>query len=95
VRIVLIGNIGMTVHPIHTAEQLATHLRALRRRLGLTQAELGVRLGVEQARVAKIERNPGSISVDQLLQLLTALEVRLLLETPDGPGRASTAKVEW
>jgi HTH-type transcriptional regulator/antitoxin HipB len=85
----------MTAHPIQTAEQLSTHLRSLRRRLKLTQAELGVRLGVEQARVAKIERSPGSISVDQLLQVLTALEARLLLETPNAPGRVSAAKVEW
>lgn len=57
-KIVPIRNIVMAAHPIQTAEQLSTHLRSLRRRLKLTQAELGVRLGVEQARVAKIERNP-------------------------------------
>jgi HTH-type transcriptional regulator/antitoxin HipB len=74
----------MTASPVQTAEQLATHLRSLRRRLKLTQSELGVRLGVEQARIGKIERNPGSISVDQLLQLLAALEARLLLESKGG-----------
>lgn len=87
----------MAAFPIQTAEQLSTHLRSLRRRLKLSQAELGVRLGVAQARVGKIERNPGSISVDQLLQVLAALEARLLLEAPNARGRASpaTAKVEW
>lgn len=83
--------------PIQTSKQLSNHLRSLRKRLKLTQAELGVRLGVEQARIGKIERNPGSISVDQLLQLLTALNARLLLEPRNTRVRVTpaTAKVEW
>ena len=95
--IVPIRIVAMTAFPIQTAEQLSTHLRSLRRRLKLSQAELGVRLGVAQARVGKIERNPGSVSVDQLLQLLAALEARLLPETPEARARVSpgTAKVEW
>ena len=71
--------------PIQTMQQLSIHLRSLRKRLGLTQAQLGTRLGVEQARIGKIERNPGSISVEQLLQLLTVLESELLI-------RAKTTK---
>lgn len=96
-KIVLIGMVLMAVFPIQTAEQLSTHLRSLRRRLQLTQAELGLRLGVEQARIGKIERNPGSISVDQLLQLLAALDTRLLLESRDARAKVTpgTAKVEW
>ena len=35
--------------PLQTIQQLSSHLRSLRRRLGLTQAQLGGRLGVEQA----------------------------------------------
>lgn len=87
----------MTAFHIQTSEQLSTHLRSLRKRLKLTQAELGVRLGVEQARIGKIERNPGSISIDQLLQLLVALDARLLLDYRDAHGRVTpgTAKVEW
>lgn len=58
---------------IQTPPQLSAHLRSLRKAAGLTQAELGVRLGIEQARVAKIERNPGSVSFEQLLAVLNAL----------------------
>jgi HTH-type transcriptional regulator/antitoxin HipB len=81
---------------IQTIQQLSIHLRSLRKRLGLTQAQLGTRLGVEQARVGKIERNPGSISVEQLLQLLTVLESELLVRPKTTKLRATTdQKVGW
>lgn len=85
----------MSDFPIQTGKQLSTHLRALRKNLDLTQAQLGVRLGVEQARIGKIERNPGSISVDQLLELLAALEANLLLRPKTRTRAAADRKVEW
>jgi len=45
----------------------------------LSQAELGSRLGVGQTRVARIEGNPTAVSVEQLLEVLGALGVRLVL----------------
>lgn len=66
-------------YTIQLPSQLATHLRALRKAKGLSQAQLGELLGTDQTRIAKIERNPTSISVDQLLKILTALGVRLVL----------------
>lgn len=64
---------------IQAASQLSAHLKSLRKALGLTQSELGQRIGVKQVRVADIERNPGAVSVDQLLEVLHALDARLLL----------------
>lgn len=82
--------------PIQTTQQLTSHLRSLRKRLGLTQAELGLRLGVEQARIGKIERNPGSISVEQLLHLLTVLESELLVRAKETKSRVSADhKAVW
>lgn len=66
-------------YPIQTPGQLAAHLRAFRQAKGLTQATLGQALGVGQARVARIEGNPTSISVDQFLQLLSALGLQMVL----------------
>jgi HTH-type transcriptional regulator / antitoxin HipB len=84
----------MQDYPIQNSKQLASHLRSLRKSLGLTQAQLGMRLGIEQARVAKIERNPGSISVDQLLEILTALQTTAFIQrktrTP-----SSNVRVSW
>ena len=65
--------------PLQTADQLSVHIRSLRKLRGLTQAQLGARIGVKQVRVADIEHNPGSISVEQLLQVLHALDARLQL----------------
>jgi HTH-type transcriptional regulator / antitoxin HipB len=67
---------------IKFADQLAAHLKSLRKARGLTQAQLGERLGVKQVRMGEIEKNPGSISVEQLMRLLTALEIELHLVEP-------------
>lgn len=81
--------------PLQTPQQLSSHIRSLRKRLGLTQAELGARLGVEQARIGKIERNPGSISVEQLLQLLTVLEAEVLIRPRDPDTRVAEPRTVW
>jgi len=66
-------------YAIHLSTQLREHLRALRKKRGLTQAALGRLLGVGQARVAEIENNPGVVSVDQLIRVLSALQTALVL----------------
>jgi HTH-type transcriptional regulator/antitoxin HipB len=64
---------------IQTPAQLSVHLRALRQAKGLSQAALGKVLGVGQARIARIEADPTSISVAQLLKLLSPLGVQMSL----------------
>lgn len=65
--------------PIQTSAQLSVHLKSLRKARGLTQTALGERIGVKQVRMADIENAPGAVSLDQLLQVLHALNARLLL----------------
>ncbi|MBZ8142367.1 transcriptional regulator [Rubrivivax gelatinosus] len=67
-------------YPVHLSNQLPQYLRSLRKSRGLTQTELARRLGVVQSRVADIERDPGSVSVEQLLQLLSILGAQLLIQ---------------
>lgn len=78
-------------YPIQTPPQLSTHLRALRKARGLSQAELGSRLGVGQTRIARIEGNPMAVSVEQLIEVLGALGVRLVLQDirPSQPERSA------
>ena len=64
---------------IHLTSQLREHLRALRKARGLTQTALGRLLGIGQARVAEIENNPGVVSVDQLMKVLSTLRASLVL----------------
>lgn len=75
--------------PLQIPTQLTTHLKSLRKAKGLTQAALGERIGVKQVRVADIERNPGAVSVGQLMQVLHALDARLLIEKIEPPAASS------
>ncbi len=56
-----------TTHPLLTATQLGLLLRAARKRRGLTQAEVGARLGLSQNRVSHLEGHADELSVKQLL----------------------------
>lgn len=79
---------------ISTAEQLSTHFKSLRKAKGWSQADLGKRIGLKQARVAQIEGDPGSISVDKLFQVLHALEADFVIETRDSePQQISASPV--
>jgi len=65
---------------LQTPGQLSDHLRSFRKARGLTQAALGRLVGLDQTRIAKIERDPRLVSVGQLLKLLAVLHVRVLLQ---------------
>ena len=67
-------------YTIQIPSQLSSHLRALRKTKGLSQADLGARLCLSQTRIARIEGDPMSISVEQLLRVLSALSVHVTLE---------------
>lgn len=69
-------------YPVQLTNQLPQLLKSLRKLRGLTQTELARRLGVGQSRVADIERDPGSISVEQLMQLLSILGAGLVIQAP-------------
>lgn len=75
-------------YPLRIADQLKPHLRALRKSRGLTQAQLGARVGVKQARIAEIEANPGAVSLGQLTQVLAALGATLHLHAFDASAAA-------
>jgi HTH-type transcriptional regulator / antitoxin HipB len=76
-------------YPIQSPGQLSAHLRSLRKARGLNQVQLGAALGVGQARVARIERDPAAVSVEQFLDLLGALGVQMVLRAT-GPRATAT-----
>jgi HTH-type transcriptional regulator / antitoxin HipB len=82
---------------LQTPAQLSNHLRSFRKARGLSQAALGELLGVDQTRIAKIERDPRRVAVGQLLKLLTALHVRVLLEPASGkpPSAVRERPTDW
>lgn len=68
-------------YSIQSPGQLSAHLRSLRKARGLNQVQLGAVLGVGQARIARIERDPTAVSVEQFLNLLGALGVQMVLRS--------------
>jgi HTH-type transcriptional regulator / antitoxin HipB len=69
-------------YAVDTPQQLRTILRSLRQASGLTQAQLGARLGVTQKRIARIEAAPEVTAYDQIARMVTAMGYRLLIEKP-------------
>jgi HTH-type transcriptional regulator/antitoxin HipB len=71
---------------LHLPQQLTLHMKSLRRVAGLTQSDLARLLCLSRARVSEIERDPASISVGQLVEVLRVLDVQLVLRANDMPG---------
>jgi HTH-type transcriptional regulator / antitoxin HipB len=84
-------------YQILTTAQLSSHLRSLRKAQNLTQTQLGLRVGLSQSRIGKMERNPAQVSVGELVKILTALDVRIVLrEAPAKPPFGPTNdKTDW
>ncbi|MCE2660936.1 MAG: helix-turn-helix domain-containing protein [Rubrivivax sp.] len=91
--------------PLLTATQLGQLLRAARKQRGLTQADVGARLGLSQNRVSHLEGHADELSVKQLLTwcavvgLELSLAQRLAMRPEPGasqaPGYAVTTPPEW
>jgi HTH-type transcriptional regulator/antitoxin HipB len=73
-------------YSVNTAVQLRAVVKALRKTRGLSQADLGRILGVNQKRIAKIESDPGVTSWNQLTRLISALGGRIAIQDAEsGP----------
>jgi HTH-type transcriptional regulator/antitoxin HipB len=80
-------------YAVSTPSQLRTVLRALRDSCGLSQAQLGNRIGVSQRRIAAIEAVPGRASFDQISRMVAALGGRLAIaDLPANPTVVTPAK---
>lgn len=81
-------------YPLQLTGQLQQLLKSLRKSRQMTQAQLARHLGVVQSRVADIEREPGSVSVEQLMNVLAMLGAQLVVREsepstpPSAPGRS-------
>jgi HTH-type transcriptional regulator/antitoxin HipB len=62
--------------PVRFPDQLRQHLRAMRKKQSLTQAQLGALVGVSQARI---------VSFEQLMKLLSVLRVSVILSEGVSP----------
>ena len=62
------------------SKQLGPLIQSARKAAGLTQAELAQRLGFSQSLMSAMELDPGTINVDQLLALLSALNHEVIVQ---------------
>ncbi len=79
-------------HTLLTAVQLGELLRSARKRRGLTQADVGVRLGLSQNRVSHLELHADELSFRQLLGWCAVIGLELLLAERPMTGDASAGK---
>ncbi len=83
------------MYSVDTPQQLRTILRSLRQARGLTQTQLGQRLGVTQKRIARIEAAPEVTAFDQIARMVTAMGYRLVIEEPAAPRVAEPGPDTW
>jgi HTH-type transcriptional regulator/antitoxin HipB len=81
--------------PVSTSGQLGPILRSLRKGRGLSQARLGQLVGLSQERISAIERKPETISVDQLLSVLMALNAEMVVQPKTALTKPSAEWGSW
>ncbi|MGB4360964.1 MAG: helix-turn-helix domain-containing protein [Rhodoferax sp.] len=91
-------------HTLHTSEQIGLLLQSARKHRGFTQAALARCMGISQSRLSKMEQDPQSLSVGQLLALCAQLGLELsmrdkdsaeLTVTPAAGTAVPPTSVEW
>lgn len=65
--------------PIVTLNQLGHLLHDIRCQRGLTQRQLGQRAGFAQSAISAMESNPASAKLERIFQLLSALDLEIVL----------------
>ena len=72
---------------------IGARLRDMRRQQGLSQAELGKRVGLDQKKVSLLENGNPNCRVDSLFRLLSALGAGLVVQAKMEP--ISSGKEIW
>ena len=81
----------MSAYAIKTPQQLGSVLQGYRKERGLTQKDVGTKVGLAQNAVSQIEAAPGRVSLVRLFKLLAALDLELVVRPRGTLGRRS----EW
>ncbi len=69
----------MSTKPPHQPSELVSALAKTRRELGLSQQELGARLGLPQSHVSLIERGKVDLRLSSLIEMARVLELEVAL----------------
>lgn len=66
-------------HIARTVKQTAAVLRRERRKQSITQGQLGKKIGVRQATISRLESGEDAVSLQTLMDTLTALNLELVI----------------
>lgn len=73
------------------AELLGEAIRKIRKLEGLTQEELGERIGVKKSQISKLEKNGKNVTIDTLLKVFAALNAKVKFRVEIGESELSIA----
>jgi HTH-type transcriptional regulator/antitoxin HipB len=76
---------------VKTPQQLGSVLRGWRKERGLTQQEVGSKVGLAQKAVSQMETDPGRAGVARIFKVMAALDLELVLR----PRGATKGRLEW
>jgi len=77
------------------ASQASVILKSLRKQKGLTQQQLGERVGVSQRIIARIEANPSNVRFDRVLQVIAELDAELFIRVKENDPQQHSDDESW
>lgn len=82
--------------PLTGASQLGAILVARRRAMKLSQQTLAEKLSISQNRLSEIERDPGALTIDRLLELANLLDLEVSMGERDRSEKSvKPASTSW
>ena len=81
----------MTDYSIKTPQQLGAVVAGYRKQQGLSQSEVGSKVGLAQSVVSLLEKSPERAGLARIFKLLAALDLELAVR----PREKSNRKSEW
>jgi HTH-type transcriptional regulator/antitoxin HipB len=82
-------------NPLITTTQLGRLLVSARKAKNFTQIDLAANVGLSQARISQIEKQPETITTQQLLLLTSVLGLELFLEPRDITSSEPSPGLDW
>ncbi|MFK7886971.1 MAG: helix-turn-helix domain-containing protein [Gammaproteobacteria bacterium] len=79
-----------------TTNQIGSIIRRVRRSKGLTQSELGEKVGLRQATISRLEAGEPNTRIETLMDAMSALGLEFLMrQRTDGIADEPTSLEDW
>ncbi|MCL1039623.1 helix-turn-helix domain-containing protein [Shewanella submarina] len=80
---------------VTTSKQLSNYIQDIRKQDGMSQTQVGERVGLRQATISKFEQRPDKSTLETLFKLLSALELELELKPRNNSKNPKAAENAW